>query len=96
MIHRLRHMIGSAQCGQSHPTMGYVRAVPCPFYGGLFDRLRDAAAVVRGNAFAVRWPKGGELEMALCEGIHSARHEGPPPAVTGPAILRPGNDEGPK
>ncbi|MBB5762186.1 hypothetical protein HNR01_001806 [Methylorubrum rhodesianum] len=65
MIHRLHHMIGSPQVGQSHPTMGYVRAVPCPFYGGLLDRLRDAVAVVRGEAFAVKWPEGGELEKAL-------------------------------
>lgn len=65
MIHNLRHMIGSPEVGESHPTRGYVRAVPCPFYGGLLDRLRDAAAVVKGSAFAVRWPKGGELEHAL-------------------------------
>lgn len=75
MIHRLRHMIGSAQAAQSHPTMGYVRAVPEPFYGGLFDRLRDARAVISGKAFAVRWPKGGELEAALCEGVTSAKYD---------------------
>lgn len=67
MIHRLHHMIGSRQVGQSHPLMGYVRAVPSPFYGGLLDRLRDAIAVVRGDAFAVKWPEGGELEKALGE-----------------------------
>lgn len=69
MIRRLRHMIGSVQVGESHPEFGYVRAVPHPFYGGIFDRCRDAAAVLRGTAFAVRWPKGGELEMALYESI---------------------------
>lgn len=68
MIHRLADMIGSAQDGQSHPTRGYVRAVPLPFYGGFFDRLRDARAVIAGKAFAVRWPEGGELEDALRQG----------------------------
>ena len=67
MIHRLSNMIGSSQCATLHPTMGYVRAVPGPFYGGLLDRLRDAAAVVRGDAFAVRWPEAGDLELAVPE-----------------------------
>lgn len=87
MIHRLHHMIGSAQDSQSHPTMGYVRAVPCPFYGGLFDRLRDAREVIVGRAFAVRWPKGGELEAALVEGVP---YRGRPPMPIGP--LQPGRE----
>lgn len=65
MIHRLASMIGSKDT--STPIAGgrYVRAVPMPFFGGLFDRLRDAGAVVRGDAFAVHWPAAGELEAAL-------------------------------
>ena len=43
----------------------WVRAVPEPFYGGLFDRIRDAWSVVRGETFAIYWPKAGELEDAL-------------------------------
>jgi len=90
MIHRLRDMIGSAQDGQSHPTVGYVRAVPHPFYGGLFDRLRDARAVISGKAFAVRWPEGGELEIALMQGVLSAPYIGPPPRPSGK--LEPGSE----
>jgi len=67
MIHRLCHMIGSTQCASLHPTMGCVRAVPAPFYGGLLERLCDAAAVVRGSAFAVRWPEAGDLELSVPE-----------------------------
>lgn len=60
MIHRLGSMIGSR--GVSTP-LG--RAVPLPFYDGFLGRLRDAWAVLRGRAFAVRWPVSGELEEAL-------------------------------
>jgi hypothetical protein len=44
-----------------------VRAMHEPFYGGLFDRMRDAWAVLRGpeHAVAVRWPKHGEFEQAI-------------------------------
>lgn len=83
MIHRLRDMIGFADDSQRHPTMGYVRAVPLPFYGGLFDRLRDARAVISGKAFAVQWPEGGELEMALMQGVLSASYNGPTPRPYG-------------
>jgi hypothetical protein len=62
-------MIGSAECAEAHPTMGSVRAVPCPFYGGLFDRLRDARAVISGKAYAVHWPEGGELEEAMMKRV---------------------------
>jgi hypothetical protein len=49
----------------------WVRAVHEPFRGGLFDRIRDALAVLRGaDVFAVRWPQTGEWEriMARMEG----------------------------
>jgi len=67
MIHRLGRMIGSPQVGCRLPNGLYVRAVPEPFFGGLFDRLRDAAAIIRGDAYAVRWPEAGELEAALAD-----------------------------
>ena len=75
MIHHLSSMIGPSHTGCSHPTLGWVRAVPCPFYGGLLDRLRDAWALLRGNAYAIRWPVSGELEAAL--------HDLPAPCVQG-------------
>ena len=65
MIHRLGSMIGSPDVSAGLPDGRYVRAVPSPFYGGLFDRARDAWAVLRGNVFAVHWPADGELEAAL-------------------------------
>lgn len=73
MIHSLHHMIGSPQCatavrvslGNGIVREAWVRSVPLPFFGGLFDRLRDAWAVIRGDAYAVRWPEPGDLEVAL-------------------------------
>lgn len=60
MIHRLKDLIGPASevsaCG---------RVPPDPVPAGVFGRLRDAWAVVCGRAFAVAWPKPGELEEAL-------------------------------
>ena len=64
MIHRLRDMI-APDCQAELPNGRWVMAVPMPFYGGLFDRLRDAWAVIRGNAFTIQWPEAGELEDAL-------------------------------
>lgn len=86
MIHCLIDMIGSAEDSARHPVWGYVRAVPHPFYGGLFDRLRDARAVVAGRAFAVRWPKDGELETALAQGILSAPYRGQVPRPCGDLV----------
>lgn len=63
MIHRLHHMIGSPECSTEKDGR-WVRAVPMPFYGGLFDRARDAWAVLTERAFAVRWPEPGEFEAA--------------------------------
>lgn len=70
MIHRLCHMIASESI-QTLTPVGPRRAVPLPFMGGLLDRLRDAWAVLKGfdnsgnGVAAVRWPKPGELEIAL-------------------------------
>lgn len=70
MIHRLRDMIGTPNCQTEFPhafdgKTYWVRAVPEPFYGGLLDRIRDAAAILSGSAFAVHWPDAGELEDAV-------------------------------
>jgi len=73
MIHHLRSMIGSDEAStQIAQDMGnggaravWVRAVPSPFYGGFFDRLSDAWAVLTERAYAVQWPLPGELEDAL-------------------------------
>lgn len=43
----------------------WVNCVPLPFVGGLFDRMRDAWSVLRGETFAVYWPEAGDLEDAL-------------------------------
>jgi hypothetical protein len=67
MIFSLGHLIPSARNGAQIETGQWVRSMHEPFCGGLIDRLRDAAAVVRGEAFAVRWPKDGEFERALTE-----------------------------
>lgn len=67
MIFRLRDLIPSSNAGTPGPLGGYVRAMHEPFYGGLFDRMRDAWAVLKGpeHAVAVRWPKSGEFEQAI-------------------------------
>lgn len=65
MIHRLRDMVSGPGVQAGLPRGRWVRAVPLPFYGGLFDRCRDALAVIQGQAYAVRWPEAGELEDAL-------------------------------
>jgi hypothetical protein len=65
MIHRLAHLVGSKTVYTSEEKGKWVRAVPEPFYGGLLDRLRDAYHIVTGKAYAVYWPKPGELEKAL-------------------------------
>lgn len=69
MIHKLDSLIGSSDvqtCIEVPGDGGYwVRAVPLPFYGGLFDRLNDALAVFFDeDVVAVRWPKPGEFEQA--------------------------------
>jgi hypothetical protein len=69
MIHQLRDMVSGPGAQTGLPGGRWVRAVPLPFYGGLFDRCRDAWAVIRGNAYAVRWPEAGELEDAIGVGM---------------------------
>jgi hypothetical protein len=70
MIHHLGDMVTGPGAQTRLPDGRWVRAVPLPFYGGLFDRCRDAWAVIRGDAYAVRWPEAGELEDALGGDAH--------------------------
>jgi hypothetical protein len=72
MIYTLRDLIPHSNVGTQLSTGQWVRAMHEPFCGGLFDRLRDAAAIVRGEAFAVRWPSGGDFEAA-CEFAEGSR-----------------------
>lgn len=65
MIHRLGHMIGDSNTLAGLADGRWVRAVPLPFSGGLFDRLRDCWAILREDAYAVKWPEASELEQAL-------------------------------
>lgn len=61
-IHRLADMLGSKNCQAGLPDGRWVRAVPEPYTAG---KLRAAWAVFSGNAYAVEWPKAGDLERAL-------------------------------
>lgn len=69
MIHSINHMIGGANTSTTARTFDgkevWVRSVPLPFFGGLLDRMRDAWWVLTGRAYAVRWPRPGDLERAL-------------------------------
>jgi hypothetical protein len=65
MIFTLRHLIPHSDSGTQIATGQWVRAMHEPFRGGLFDRMRDAAAIIRGDAVAVKWPKHGEFEQAI-------------------------------
>lgn len=65
MIHRLREMLGSAECLAGLPDGRWVRAIAEPFRPGLIGRLAAAWAVLTERAHAVSWPEAGELEEAL-------------------------------
>lgn len=66
MILSVANLIPDAAVGAEVSPGRWVRAMHEPFRGGLLDRLRDAAAVLKGrDVFAVRWPKHGEFEEAM-------------------------------
>jgi hypothetical protein len=56
----LKHLIGSPDV-----TTEKGRAVPMPYKHGIIGRLKDATAVLKGNAHAIKWPESGDLEKAL-------------------------------
>lgn len=47
------------------PDGRWVVAVPLPYQGNVFERLRAAWCVFRERAYALEWPKAGDLESAL-------------------------------
>lgn len=67
MIFHLRDLIPGDNVGVELEDGKWVRAMHLPFYGGVFDRARDAWAVLRGpeHAVAVHWPVNGEYERAV-------------------------------
>lgn len=65
MIHTLQNMIGNQNTKTRDDNGNYVRAVPLPFHGGIIQRLVSAWWVVVGKAYAVQWPKPGELEKLI-------------------------------
>lgn len=64
-LFELRDMIGFSGDQAGLPDGRWVRAVPAPFPFGLLGRLRQAWAVITGDAVAVTWPNAGDLEAAL-------------------------------
>lgn len=75
-IFELKDMIGPSECQseirverQGTIYQKYVRSVPLPFYDGLPARIRSAWEIICGRAYPIRWPKDGELESALPDGL---------------------------
>jgi hypothetical protein len=66
-IHKLADMIGHKGCSAHIGCGVYVRSVPEPFSG---NRLTAAWWVLTGRAYAVIWPRDGELEAALDDEYH--------------------------
>lgn len=60
-VHRISDVVGSKQ-NSALTDRGYVRAIPLPYTG---NRLYAAYQVLMGNAYALQWPKDGDLEKAL-------------------------------
>lgn len=64
-IHRLQDMIAPSGNAASVDGEKWYRAVPLPYHGSPFERLRAAWSVFNGKSYAVQWPDIGELERAL-------------------------------
>jgi hypothetical protein len=59
-------MIAPKSIAAGMPDGRYVRAVPEPYYVlGIRERLTVAWWVMTHRAFAVQWPKPGDLEKAI-------------------------------
>ncbi len=65
MIHSLYSMIGHPDTQAGLKDGRWVRAVPMPYPSTVIERILEAWAVFVGRAYAVRWPKAGDLEDAL-------------------------------
>lgn len=64
-IHSLGSMIAPRGISTISPNGNVVRAVPEPYYSYLPERIRAAWWIIRGKAYAVTWPKAGDLEEIL-------------------------------
>lgn len=70
VIHRLDSMVGSADCATQDNLGAWVRAVPLPYSGTIFENIQAAWWILTGRAYAVRWPEAGDLERAI--GVYRA------------------------
>ena len=61
-VHTLRDMLGGTGCSAGLPDGRWVRAIPEPYTA---NRLVAAWWVLTGRAYAIIWPKAGDLEIAL-------------------------------
>jgi hypothetical protein len=61
-VHTIRDIFGSTGCSAGLPGGRVVRAIPEPYSG---NRLVAAWWVLTGRAYALIWPKHGDLEVAL-------------------------------
>lgn len=65
-IHTIGSMIAPKSVAAGLPDGRWVRAVPEPYYVlGIRERLTVAWWVMTHRAFAVQWPKPGDLEKAI-------------------------------
>lgn len=67
-MYRLSNLIGHFGVERHMPDGRWVRAVPAPYHASIFERLKPALLVLIGKAYAIEWPKDGELEDALRRG----------------------------
>lgn len=68
-IHTIHSVVGESYTNQQNEYGRWCRAVPVPYQAGLRLRLVAAWWVLTGRAYALRWPKPGELEAALGDPI---------------------------
>lgn len=66
-INRIGNMVASFGNETRTAEGRWVRCVPVPYSGNVFERLRAAWWVLTGRAEAVIWPEPGEIEAALKE-----------------------------
>lgn len=68
-VHTINDMIAPRDVAVGLPNGRWVRAVPEPYYVlTLRERLTAAWWVMTHRAFAVKWPKPGDLERVLERG----------------------------
>lgn len=66
-IYTLKDLIPHEGGGTQLADGRWVRAMHLPFFFGVFPRLKQAWAVFREHAVAVKWPVHGEFEDAVPE-----------------------------